>query len=120
MKKNQTVILKTDLGFLLGVITEEIYSDASSQNDEKKNVVAYRARVYDDGVLYTFLTKDVFPIENEDHFTTLRKNKEQIVQEQPARELASRVLDYFSFKGERYYTKEDQITKVIETFRTDY
>ena len=58
----------------------------------------------------------IIPIQNAYAFQIIRKDVNNEIQTQKAREIAARILEYFPFKGDEYYKYEDIITSIIENY----
>lgn len=99
--------------------TCEEYDDAIEEleNDENCPKAFYEYALQDSDATYCFTAYEsqLLPIENEKHFTIIRKSSDKSnIKLCPARQLASRILGQLELYGDFYYQVEDWLTDFLE------
>lgn len=90
---------------------------AELENDEACPKAFYEYALQDSDATYCFTAyeSELLPIENEHHFTIIRKSSDKAnIKLCPARQLASRILGQLELYGDFYYQVEDWLTDFLE------
>jgi hypothetical protein len=94
---------------------DEAIEELEKDEDCPKAFYEYALQDSDATYCFTAYESDLLPIENEQHFTIIRKSSDKSnIKLCPARQLASRILGQLELYGDFYYQVEDWLTDFLE------